>query len=303
MKEKKKSLDRSSGGNVLKVIMIVLYVIVGIIGVLGLLERFVDIRILSPVLAGIAYKGNIWAGQALAIMVGLMFISYLPTVLYFVSFNFENNLQKKGRILSFVIGVVLSAAFCAIALLLYDRWNLKYTINTVDGSAGEQVLTIIVSHVGLLIMYLFNFVNLDADAIEQRASEKENRASGIMAIFVEIFNFIGKICGKILAFFIRLRKTPILYYPIITILFTVLCFFVAFIALVLVAVLIINTILMYFTGVIRWAYQPSPRYVYKVNEGGYERTLKPVDGYTDRYIDDLGRYWRTDDSGETFYRD
>ena len=46
--------------------------------------------------------------------------------------------------------------------------------------------------------------------------------------------------------------------------------------------------------------------IYEIYDGGYKRTLE-YDGYdydkkTERYKDDLGRYWYTDDKGKSFYQ-
>ena len=56
-------------------------------------------------------------------------------------------------------------------------------------------------------------------------------------------------------------------------------------------------------GVIMFGYQPSPKYSYKIIDGGYERILSLVDGESGRYRDDIGNYWISEDNGKTFYRE
>ncbi len=300
---------RKKRGGTLNLIIIIMYIIIGGLGVLGLLEKFTDLTVLSNILAGMAYDGNIVAGRCLAITMGMMFLSFLPSIFYFVAFNQENGLRKKGRVVSFIFGLVLCVVGCVATLYFYDHLGYKKMIDLIDGSAGEQVFTLIVSHVGLLIMYLFTLVEIDGNKIGAKANDKaqykevDASKSGIMAFFTNVFKFIGKISMKILYFFVKLKEMPILYFSIVTLLFTILCYFTAAIALAIIIVLVINSIAMFFTGVIVLCYQPSPKYSYKIIDGGYERILSPIDGEIGRYKDDTGNYWISEDNGRTFYRE
>jgi len=49
----------------------------------------------------------------------------------------------------------------------------------------------------------------------------------------------------------------------------------------------------------------STDYTYEINEDGHDRKLEYYDHYNghDRYKDDTGRYWYTDDDGTTFYKE
>lgn len=78
-----------------------------------------------------------------------------------------------------------------------------------------------------------------------------------------------------------------------------------FIAIGIVITLIVIAIVIAIILIVAELYTPTPHPTYEISVDGFSRTLTydSYDNGHDRYKDDVGGYWITDDNGKTFRRD
>ena len=299
--------------------MIVIYSVIAIIAILGLT------KVLGPVCSSMFYKNDVenMAGNALSVMLGWMFISFIPSIIYYFSINKSYELAKKNRVILFIGGLVASLILIVVFFIVYNDKGISYEsksvsyyeiINAVDGSAWEQTFTLIVSHVGLLLTYLFTLIKINKAKLETKLNNKveyedtdsENRFGALVSkLLRNLFRFVGNLANKLLSLVLKLKdKSKALYFVIFTLMFTILSFFISFIIVFVVALLALSLIMLHFANVLSLgAYET--RNVYEVYDGVATRTLV-YESYFDgkeRYIDDLGYYWITEDNGNTFYKE
>lgn len=293
------------------IVMGIIYFLILIIGILGVT------KVLGNVLNSMAYDGkDILAGEALSFAIGMIFFSFIPTIGYFMAFSKLYNLQKKVRVIIFLSSLVFALIMIVVFFITYNSTGSSVTINNCDGTAYEQSLTIIVSHVGLLVIYLLTFLKINYEKLNKALSKFRRKASDepsntkfftvIFAYLKQFFKFIARLFILLVRGILKLRdRSKPLYYSIFTIIFTILCFFTSFIALVIIIGIALSLLCLVFFGTLSLADTPTSTYAYEVNEGGYTRTLEYYDYYNghDRYKDDTGNYWYTDDNGSTFYKE
>lgn len=291
----------------------IIYAVILLIGILGVT------KVLGSTLSSMAYGENDLfnlAGEALSFAIGMIFFSFIPTFGYFMAFNKLYNLQKKHRVIIFLSSLVASIIMIVVFFITYNSTGSSSIINNCDGTAYEQILTIIVSHVGLLVIYLLTFLKIDYEKLNKALSKFRKKASDepsntkfltvILAYLKQFLKLIARVFILLVKGILKLRdRSKPLYYSIFTVVFTILCFFTSFIALVIIIGIALSLLSLVFFGTLSLAYTPTSTYAYEVNEGGYTRTLEYYDYYNghDRYKDDVGNYWYTDDDGSTFYRE
>lgn len=293
------------------ILMSILYAIVIAIGVLGVT------KVLGNVLNSMAYKSeSIEAGNALSFAIGMMFFSFVPTLGYFFAFNRLYELKKKIRIIIFLSSLFVSIGMIVVFFITYHSSGSYSIINECDKSAWEQMFTILVSHVGFLIIYLLTFLKIDYNKLNKalfkvRKKDSDEPANSnfltvIVAYTIQFFKWIARLFILFIKWTLKLRdKSKPLYFMVFSIIFTILCYFASFISFAVIIGLIIALISLWFFGSIKLMYIPTTHYVYQIYEGGYTRTLtydKYYNGH-DRYKDDTGHYWYSDDNGSTFYRE
>jgi len=291
----------------------IIYAVILLIGILGVT------KVLGSTLSSMAYGENDFfnlAGEALSFAIGMIFFSFIPTFGYFMAFNKLYNLQKKYRVIIFLSSLMASIVMIVVFFITYHSTESYDIINYCDGTAYEQILTIIVSHVGLLVIYLLTFLKIDYEKLNKALSKFKKKASDepsntkfltvILAYLKQFLKLIARVFILLVKGILKLRdRNKPLYYSIFTVVFTILCFFTSFIALVIIIGIALSLLSLVFFGTLSLAYTPTSTYAYEVNEGGYTRTLEYYDYYNghDRYKDDVGNYWYTDDDGSTFYRE
>ncbi len=289
------------------VIMVVLY------DLMIALVFFLSLGIFDATFAEMLYDNQLSCGTAFAGMLSAMLISFIPTIIYY--FAFDSRLDTKGCVATFVCGVVISALNIWVTIKS-NLWNHNAAIiDVLDESSWEQLFTLIVSHIALLMMYLLHFVNISADVIKARAESikyEENDSFSQMArnVMKGVLKFAFKVVWTIL----KLKEKPHIYFPVLTIAFTFLSFFVSYIILAVIFILALALIFMVLSRLIEYSYgtvgssysSSSSERVYEVYDGYRKKTLKHY-GYStvegaEEYIDNLGDHWYSKDNGYNFYK-
>ena len=292
-----------------KVIMIIIFALYGVTLVLGILTAttgMLDGALSSPV-DGATKE----VGRAYGIIMGLVWVTALPSVGYYIAFVAPIKLSKRGKFFiaagAAVLSVILDIVFFVTTknyrplLDSNDKWFIPFTV--VAGSVCS------------FVCYLLTALRTDSLRLKEIGGTSLKDANGlfevIRATVIGIFNFLLKAAAVILSF--KDAYTTV-YALIAALLFTLLLPFTTFIVSFIIIALALCALVLLFSGFVKFSYE-SPafdydstgRRMYSVYENGSERilTYNSYDTYLSRdvYVDDVGNYWYTTDNGETFFKD
>ena len=292
-----------------KVIMIIIFALYGITLILGILTATTGI--LDGALSSTVKGATEEVGRAYGIIMGLVWVTALPSVGYYIAFVAPIKLSKRAKFFIAAGAAVLSAILDIVFFIVTknyrtlldsnDKWFLPFTV--VAGSVCS------------FICYLLTALRTDSLRLKEIGGTKLKDANGlfevIRATVVGIFNFLLKVAAVILSF--KDAYTTV-YALIAALLFTLLLPFTTFIVSFIIIALALCTLVLLFSGFVKFSYE-SPAYgydstgrrMYSVYENGSERilTYNSYDAYRSRdvYVDDIGNYWYTTDNGETFFKD
>ncbi len=292
-----------------KVIMIIIFALYAVTLVLGILTATTGM--LDGALSSTVDGATEEVGRAYGIIMGLVWVTALPSVGYYIAFVAPIKLSKRGKFFiaagAAVLSVILDIVFFVTTknyrplLDSNDKWFIPFTV--VAGSICS------------FVCYLLTALRTDSLRLKEIGGTRLKDANGlfevIRATVIGIFNFLLKVAALILRF--KDAFTTV-YALIAALLFTLLLPFTTFIVSFIIIMLALCTLVLLFSGFVHFAYE-SPafdydstgRRMYSVYENGSERilTYNSYDTYLSRdvYVDDVGNYWYTTDDGETFYKD
>ncbi len=292
-----------------KVIMIIIFALYGVTLILGILTATTGM--LDGALSSTVDDATKEVGRAYGIIMGLVWVTALPSVGYYVAFVSPIKLSKRAKFFTAASAAVLSVILDIVFFVTTknyrplldsnDKWFIPFTV--VAGSVCS------------FICYLLTVLRTDSLKLKEIGGTRLKDANGlfevIRATVVGIFNFLLKVAAVILSF--KDAYTTV-YALIAALLFTLLLPFTTFIVSFIIIALALCTLVLLFSGFVKFSYE-SPalgydstgRRMYSVYENGSERilTYNSYDTYLSRdvYVDDVGNYWYTTDNGETFFKD
>lgn len=292
-----------------KVIMIIIFALYAATLVLGILTATTGM--LDSALSSTVKGATEEVGRAYGIIMGLVWVTALPSAGYYIAFVSPIKTNKRGKFFiaagSAVLSIILDIVFFVVTknyrplLDSNDKWFIPFTV--IAGSVCS------------FVCFLLTILRTDALALKEIGGKSLKEANGlfevIRATIVGIFNFLLKAAALILRF---KDVFTTVYALIAALLFTLLLPFTTFIVSFIIIALVLCTLVLLFSGFLHFAYEnPSVGYdetgkqMYSVYENGSERilTYNSYDTFRSRdvYIDDIGNYWHTNDNGETFYKD
>lgn len=292
-----------------KVIMIIIFALYAVTLVLGVLTATTGM--LDSALSSTVKGATEEVGRAYGIIMGLVWVTALPSVGYYIAFVSPIKTNKRGKFFivagSAVLSIILDIVFFAVTknyrplLDSNDKWFIPFTV--IAGSVCS------------FVCYLLTALRTDSLRLKKIGGTRLKDANGlfevIRATVIGIFNFLLKAAALILRF--KDAYTTV-YALIAALLFTLLLPFTTFIVSFVIIALALCTLVLLFSGFVNFAYEnPGVGYdetgkqMYSVYENGSERilTYNSYDTYRSRdvYVDDVGNYWYTTDNGETFYKD
>ena len=292
-----------------KVIMIIIFALYTVTLVLGILTATTGI--LDGALSSTVKGATEEVGRAYGIIMGLVWVTALPSVGYYIAFVSPLKINKRGKFFiaagSVVLSIILDIVFFAVTknyrplLDSNDKWFIPFTV--IAGSVCS------------FVCYLLTILRTDALALKEIGGKSLKESNGlfevIRATIVGILNFLLKAAALILRF--KDAFTTV-YALIAALLFTLLLPFATFIVSFIIIALVLCTLVLLFSGFLNFAYEntgvgydETGKQMYSVYENGSERilTYNSYDTFRSRdvYIDDVGNYWYTTDNGGTFYKD
>lgn len=292
-----------------KVIMIIIFALYAVTLVLGILTATTGM--LDGALSSTVDGATEEVGRAYGIIMGLVWVTALPSVGYYIAFVAPIKLSKRAKFFTAAGAAVLSAILDIVFFVITknyrplldsnDKWFIPFTV--VAGSVCS------------FVCYLLTALRTDSLRLKEIGGTSLKDANGlfevIRATVIGVFNFLLKVAALILRF--KDAFTTV-YALIAALLFTLLLPFTTFIVSFIIIMLALCTLVLLFSGFVHFSYE-SPafgydstgRRMYSVYENGSERilTYNSYDTYRSRdvYVDDVGNYWYTTDDGETFFKD
>lgn len=296
----------AKGKKAIMVIMILSYALLLIAGVL-----LVAVPSLGSVVSGMGICRE-EASRAYAVTIGSMWIALTPTLGFYFASLAPVQTGKKAKVALFLVSLLLLAAtnvafFVVINLVKPDgALAVKSFYETSD--VWFIPLSMVFASLGTVICYLLTFMRIDPAKIKDYKCERgEGLFQVIKYIVLSLFALLLKIAKGILKF---KEKNVDLFILISTLLLTWLVFFTAFIFAILCIAVFVGAVVMYFAGVIHWAYMPSKQKNKQVtvNDCGTVRTLthNPClvgdDRYEQVFEDESGNRWYSTDGGKHVYK-
>lgn len=241
-------------------------------------------------------------------MLGLLLISLLPTAGFYLASHSPAELPRGAR-----NAITVATVFAMLGNLV----NYVIAMERVDFNIGGSEI-IIFFQMTLLFSYICTIIN--KFILGSAPAERDTSATEENGIINKAFGVAARIIKAIMNFKDRHNNA----YLIISTIFTTLLAIVT-LGLILLAVSLVMGICMFvIVGSIvismimssgssdsgsssGSSYTSSEEKVYEVNEDGWTRTLTfhsreySIGG--ERYRDDRGDYWLTEDGGKTFYRE
>lgn len=238
-----------------KVIMIIIFALYAVTLVLGILTATTGM--LDGALSSTVKGATEEVGRAYGIIMGLVWVTALPSVGYYIAFVAPIKLSKRGKFFiaagAAVLSVILDIVFFVITknyrplLDSNDKWFIPFTV--VAGSVCS------------FICYLLTALRTDSLRLKEIGGTSLKDANGlfevIRATVIGIFNFLLKAAALILRF--KDAFTTV-YALIAALLFTLLLPFTTFIVSFIIIMLALCTLVLLFSGFVRFSYEsPAPR--------------------------------------------
>lgn len=288
--------DRT-GAKARKVILLIICILYGItllLSVLTMATGFLD-STFSP---------EEEKGRAYGLTMGFVWLTSIPSFLYYFAFVVPFAIGKKCKAILVSCGVALSAVVDILFFVVTK--NARMLLDASD--TWFLPFTVVAGSVCVLICYILTALKINPAAIRTLRRRSVENAQGLFEIVKSIFTFLVNCVLKgaaILLGFVGSYTTVFALF--VSVLFTLLLPFTTFVVAIVIGLLLLSALFLFFAGALNTTYEPTAHQVYSVYEDGYERTLV-YDTYDpsrscDRYRDDTGRYWYTNDDGATFFRE
>ncbi|MGM9972296.1 MAG: SEL1-like repeat protein [Anaeroplasmataceae bacterium] len=247
----------------------------------------------------------------------LWIFAILPTYLLYLGLVSPFRIKKKYSIILSISGIGLMLCLDILLFVFVSKYKIPLSSDYDSGMTQKIsnyiiiLLSSIFSEIGIVICYCLKLVRFKEEALASKKSNsdealKNSRGIGevLKVVIVDILLFIINSAKG----FLRIKQNKPNLYPIVVfILFVLLCPLLAEIMVAVAILLIISFFISIISslGVRNSSYSYNSNKVYEVYTEYGTRTLTYYDYYNgkDRYKDDTGRFWITEDDGTTFYEE
>lgn len=244
---------------------------------------------------GVTNKSGADEGDALATLIGFLPLCLMPCIGPYLAFRAPYSFGKGTK------AVIILATLAAMGLMGY-----LYFGKVVIAAEFIEEEDLILFGASLFFSYIMTWVNYGIMAIP--ASRNMRATSSSDGALNKAFDVASRFINGILTF----KENHTDAYLIVSTILTTLLGVVTFGFILLLISLIISIVMFVVIGgimlfMIMNSNDPSTEKLYVVYDGWNKRTLKYYGGHCvgggDRYIDDIGQYWITEDNGNTFYKE
>ncbi|MDE6850558.1 MAG: hypothetical protein K2J54_04445, partial [Clostridia bacterium] len=285
-----------------KAIMITLAVSYSLLLLMGILLAAVPA--MSKIISGIGICEEISA-RAYGITIGVMWVALVPSFGYYFATVSPLELSKKVKIIISAVCAALSVAMVVIFFVIINAVKIEGVAAVKefyeDSDSWFIPLSMVFAALGLMICHALTLFKINPAKIRNKKPEK--CGDGFMSMLKHVFALlIYGIIGLVKFILTCKEKQPDIFILVSTVLLTWLAHFASFVFAIICIAVLIGVVVMYFAGVISFAYSPDSASGSTLTVDGKpvtEQTYVIDDRYQKVYKDDNGNEYISDDGGKT----
>lgn len=266
---------------------------------------------MSKIISGMGICEEISA-RAYGITIGVMWVALVPSLGYYFATVSPFEPGKKVRIIVAVVSALLSVAMVVVFFVIINAVKIEgFAVKEFyEGSDSWFIpLSMVFAALGFMICHALTLFKINPAKIRNKKPEK--CGDGLFSVLKYVFALlIYGILGLVKFILTCKEKQPDIFILVSTILLTWLVYFASFVFAIICIVVMVGVIVMYFAGVIAFAYTPSSssaEKVYYTDAYGnkIELTEQPYvkdDRYQKVYKDEYGNEYISDDGGKHVHK-
>ena len=240
-----------------KAIMITLIISYSLLLIMGVLLAAVPA--MSKIISGMGICEDISA-RAYGITIGVMWVALVPSFGYYFATVSPVEPSKKVRIIIAAVCAAISVAMVVIFFVIINAVQIEGIAAVKEFYEGSDSwfipVSMVFAAVALMICHALTLFKINPAKIRNKKPEK--CGDGFMSVLKYLFSFLlYGILGLVKFILTCKEKQPDIFILVSTILLTWLAHFVSFVFAIICIAILIAVVVMYFAGVIVWAYEPS----------------------------------------------
>lgn len=248
------------------------------------------------------------SARAYGITIGVMWVTLVPSFGYYFATVSPTTLSKKVKIIISAVCAVLSVVMVVIFFVIINVVKIEGLIAVNKFYEGSDTwfipVSVVFATLGLMVCHALTLFKINPAKIRNKKPDK--CGDGLMSVIKHAFALlIYGIIGLVKFILTCKEKQPDIFILISTILLTWLAHFVSFVFAIICIAVLIGVVIMFFAGVISFAYTPSGPSAEKEYKDEYGNTVNLTeqnyvkdDRYQKVYKDEQGNEYISDDDGK-----
>lgn len=266
----------------------------------------------SDAMNGVWWSGGNVEGSVTAMnkVTSMLLISLVPTWGFYLMRVAPFRMPNVAKIIIAAVSAVLLAALIIVYFVIFAQYRAVLSLTmeaSIFGLLSDATIFIVAPILGVLgfaVCYGMTFLRISPETLEKKKVRKSDYGDGFGQVLKWIFAEIVCLAYNIAISLMRLRMRSVdIFTLFITALFTLCLFVMTEIMCILFVILLFGL----FFSVVGSLYMKQPQPDYYVSDNGNSLQLK-YDSYDsfgsrERYKDENGNYWFTENGGTSFYPD
>lgn len=266
----------------------------------------------SDAMNGVWWSGGNVEGSVTAMnkVTSMLLVSLVPTWGFYLMRVAPFRMPNLAKIIIAVVSAVLLAALIIVYFVIFAQYRAVLSL-TMEASvfglfSDATIFTVapILGVLGFAVCYGMTFLRISPETLKKKKVRKSDYGDGFGQVLKWIFAELVCLAVNIAVSLMRLRMRSVDIFTLLTtVLFTLCLFVMTEIMCILFVILLVGL----FFAVVSSLYMKQPQPDYQVSDNGNSLQLK-YDSYDsfgsrERYKDENGNYWYTENGGTSFYPD
>lgn len=266
----------------------------------------------SDAMNGVWWSGGNVEGSVTAMnkVTSMLLVSLVPTWGFYLMRVAPFRMPNLAKIIIASVSAVLLAALIIVYFVIFAQYRAVLAL-TMEASAfglfsDATIFTVapILGVLGFAVCYGMTFLRISPETLKKKKVRKSDYGDGFGQVLKWIFAELVCLAFNIAVSLLRLRMRSVDIFTLLTtVLFTLCLFVMTEIMCILFVILLVGL----FFAVVSSLYMKQPQPDYQVSDNGNSLQLK-YDSYDsfgsrERYKDENGNYWYTENGGTSFYPD
>lgn len=266
----------------------------------------------SDAMNGVWWSGGNVEGSVTAMnkVTSMLLVSLVPTWGFYLMRVAPFRMPNLAKIIIAAVSAVLLAALIIVYFVIFAQYRAVLSL-TMEASvfglfSDATIFTVapILGVLGFAVCYGMTFLRISPETLKKKKVRKSDYGDGFGQVLKWIFAELVCLAVNIAVSLMRLRMRSVDIFTLLaTVLFTLCLFVMTEIMCILFVILLVGL----FFAVVSSLYMKQPQPDYQVSDNGNSLQLK-YDSYDsfgsrERYKDENGNYWYTENGGTSFYPD